>query len=250
MRPRRKPTDAHELVDSRRFYFVISSLLALSCSDHPTHMTKTALIVVDVQNDFCKGGSLEVPDGDAVVPVINSLREELSSVTSLVCLTQDWHPPGHTSFQSTHASEGAKLFQPFKLEDGTEQMMWPDHCVQGTRGAQFNDGLVIKSTDKVVKKGTDLKVDSYSGFFDNNKICQTDLDPILKSAQIGRVIVVGLAFDYCVGFTALDAVGLGYDVILVEDATRPVASDSAAAMRTRLEKAGVKLMTAEEAVVS
>ncbi|KAF4671907.1 NAD(+) salvage pathway protein [Perkinsus chesapeaki] len=209
-------------------------------------MPETALVIVDVQNDFCQGGSLAVPDGDAVIDVINTLRQKLEPVVSLVCLTQDWHPKGHCSFQSTHAAEGAQLFHPFKLEDGEDQMMWPDHCVQGSKGAEFREGLVVLGTDRIVKKGTDVKVDSYSGFFDNNKKCHTELDAILKSHKIERIILAGLAFDYCVGFTALDAVELGYEVALVEDATRPVAEESAKEMRSKLQKAGVKLVMAAE----
>ncbi|EEQ98262.1 Pyrazinamidase/nicotinamidase, putative [Perkinsus marinus ATCC 50983] len=210
--------------------------------------TNTALLIIDVQKDFCKGGSLAVPDGDAVVDVINGLREKLSPATSLVCLTQDWHPVGHVSFQSTHACQGAELFKPFKLPDGTEQMMWPDHCVQCTKGSQFHDRLVVKGTDKFIKKGTNVSVDSYSGFFDNNRVHHTELNAILKAAQIIRVIIVGLAFDYCVGYTALDAVGLGYKAIVVEDATRPVAPDSASAMRKRLLDAGVELVHSKDVI--
>lgn len=174
-----------------------------------------ALILVDIQNDFCPGGALEVAEGDRVVPVAN----ELSKRYDLVVATQDWHPPDHGSFASNH--EGRSPGDVIELE-GLEQILWPDHCVQGSAGAEFHPELETDRIDEVFQKGTDRAIDSYSGFYDNGHRKATGLAEFLKARGVERVAVVGLATDYCVKFTALDALREGFGVTLVEDGCRGV----------------------------
>lgn len=173
------------------------------------------LIVVDVQNDFCPGGALAVADGDAVVPVVNDLARRFQNVV----LTQDWHPAGHASFASSH--KGKAPFETTELYYGT-QVLWPDHCIQGTRGADFHPGLSIPHAQLVIRKGYHAAVDSYSGFREANRVTHTGLAGYLQERGIDRVFVVGLATDYCVAWTAMDARGAGLKAIVVEDACRGI----------------------------
>jgi nicotinamidase/pyrazinamidase len=174
-----------------------------------------ALIIVDVQNDFCPGGALAVQNGNAVVPVINSILPAFDVVVA----TQDWHPLNHGSFAANHP--GAKVGDVLEL-GGLPQVMWPIHCVQDTPGAAFHPDLDISGLDGVFQKGTDPAVDSYSGFFDNGRLHATGLGEFLKARGIGQVFICGLATDYCVKWTALDAVSLGFHTFVVADATRGV----------------------------
>ncbi len=174
-----------------------------------------ALILVDIQNDFVPGGALAVPEGDAVIPVCNAIRDGFD----LVVATQDWHPRDHGSFAANHP--GHSVGQVIDL-NGLKQILWPVHCVQNTTGAQFAKDLRMLPTDRVFQKGTDPTIDSYSGFFDNGRRKSTGLDAFLKSNSVKDVFVAGLATDYCVKFTALDARTLGYNVHLVVDACRGV----------------------------
>jgi nicotinamidase/pyrazinamidase len=176
---------------------------------------KHALILVDLQNDFVAGGALAVPEGDAVIGVAN---EQLSKF-ELVVATQDWHPPGHGSFASQNV--GVSVGEVFDL-NGLQQVAWPDHCVQGTSGADFVSELNLQGVDHVIQKGTDRQVDSYSGFFDNGRLKETGLCGLLKSQGIDEVSVLGLATDYCVKFTAIDAVELGFKTNLILDGCRGV----------------------------
>lgn len=181
-----------------------------------------ALVLVDLQNDFLPGGALAVPHGDEVLPVAARLLDQNSF--SLIVATQDWHPANHGSFASNNP--GAKVGTLGKL-DGLDQVMWPDHCVQGTRGADFVAGPIKEAVrsgkvHKVFQKGTDVKVDSYSGFFDNGRRKSTGLSEYLKSKGISEVVVLGLATDYCVKFTALDAVSEGFKTTFVRDGSRAV----------------------------
>lgn len=203
---------------------------------------RSALIIVDVQDDFTlPTGSLSVADAPSIVPLINRLRNEVG--WDVIALSQDWHAEGHVSFYSTHIENpAAALYQPLELPSGEKQVMWPDHCVQGSTGAQFHKELEIESTDYVVQKGTKLEVDSYSAFFDNDHKSQTKLASILEANDITDVYVVGLASDFCVGYTALDARSLGFNTYLIEDAARGVASDSTEAMKVKLSKAGVQII--------
>lgn len=172
------------------------------------------LLIIDVQNDFCPGGALAVNDGDAVVPVINAIQPHFD----LVIATQDWHPSDHKSF----ASQWGKTPGEFVELGGAPQILWPDHCVQGTRGAELVEGLDGSYISRVFHKGTDSEVDSYSGFFDNHHAHATGLGDYLKEMGAGKVYVCGLATDYCVKFTAIDARSLGFDTFLIEDACRGV----------------------------
>lgn len=174
-----------------------------------------ALILVDIQNDFCPGGALAVGEGDQVVEVAN----RVASGFELVVATQDWHPPEHKSFAANH--EGCSPGQVIDL-GGLDQVLWPVHCVQGSSGAAFHDDLELAAVARVFQKGTDPDIDSYSGFFDNGHRKSTGLADYLRSRDVDRVFVLGLATDYCVKLTALDAVAEGFAVTLVEDGCRGV----------------------------
>ena len=173
------------------------------------------LIIVDVQNDFCPGGALAVPDGDAVVPVINALARRFEHVV----LTQDWHPAGHVSFASSHP--GKAPFELIELPYGP-QVLWPDHCVQGTPGAAFHDGLDVPHAQMIVRKGYRRDVDSYSGFLEADRKTPTGLGGYLRERELTEVVVVGLATDFCVAWTALDARRFGLSVSVAEDACRGI----------------------------
>ncbi|KAG9394892.1 Isochorismatase family [Carpediemonas membranifera] len=200
-------------------------------------MPKTALIIVDVQNDFMEGGNLAVGDSRSIIDPINALRE--NGRYALIVLTQDWHPADHSSFASNN--EGAEVMSTITSPTGLPGVAWPDHCVQGSEGAEFYADLKTKNTDVVVRKGTDTAVDSYSGFMDNDKQTKTDLEKILRANGITHVHIVGLAADYCVGFTALDAVDAGFNATLFTDCTRPVGADSWGEMQAKLAEKGVTL---------
>lgn len=176
----------------------------------------TALILVDIQNDFLPGGALAVPGGDAIVPVVNNL---LKQDFDLVVATQDWHPQGHNSFAANHA--GKRVGESIEL-NGLPQILWPVHCVQNTEGASFSKALHTSKIQKVFRKGTDEHIDSYSGFFDNGHKKSTGLGEFLSKEGIKDVCIVGLAADYCVKFSALDAAGFGFNTTLVRDATKAV----------------------------
>ena len=173
------------------------------------------LLLIDLQNDFMPGGPLGVPQGDLVVPVANRAMDMISHVVA----TQDWHPPDHGSFASQHP--GVELGQVFEL-DGLSQVAWPDHCIQGTSGAAFDDRLCSDRIAQVIKKGMAREVDSYSGFFDNGQERATGLDDYLKSIDSRELVVMGLATDYCVRFTVLDALRLGYRTTVVLEGCRGV----------------------------
>ncbi len=174
-----------------------------------------ALILVDIQVDFLPGGLLAVPDGDKVIPVANEQMKEFELVTA----TQDWHPANHGSFASQH--EGKEVGELIDLE-GLEQVLWPDHCVQGTKGAEFGPGLDTSGIDEVVRKGTDPSIDSYSGFYDNGHRKATGLSASLKEKGVTDAYIMGLATDYCVKFTALDAVQEGFRTHLILEGCRGI----------------------------
>lgn len=174
-----------------------------------------ALLLVDLQNDFLPGGALGVLEGDQVIPVANRIQEYFD----IVIATADWHPPGHGSFASSHP--GCKAGDVIELS-GMPQVLWPDHCVQHTEGAEFSPHLNTGKIDKVIYKGMDPEIDSYSGFFDNGRQKATGLETYLRDQKVDTVYVMGLATDYCVKYTALDAVSLGYRTWLIEDGCRGV----------------------------
>jgi nicotinamidase/pyrazinamidase len=174
-----------------------------------------ALLLIDIQNDFLPGGALAVSNGDQVVPVANRLMPEYEFVVA----TQDWHPANHGSFANQHP--GRRAGQVVQL-DGLDQILWPDHCVQGTHGAEFAPGLNIAGLHHVVQKGTDQNIDSYSGFFDNARRKATGLEQYLRSRGVDEVHIMGLATDYCVKYTALDAVSLGFNTTVLTEGVRGV----------------------------
>jgi nicotinamidase/pyrazinamidase len=199
---------------------------------------KRALILVDIQNDFVPGGALAVSEGDRVVPVANELQKHFD----LIVATQDWHPAGHGSFASQHS--GKHVGDIIELS-GLPQVLWPDHCVQRTNGAAFHPQLDMSRVAKIFQKGADPEIDSYSGFFDNGHRRGTGLAEYLKGERVTEVFVCGLATDYCVKFTALDARQLGFETTLVADACRGVnlkPGDVDAAIE-EMRQAGVKVIS-------
>ena len=197
------------------------------------------LIVVDVQNDFCPGGSLAVPRGDEVVPTINELGNRFRHVV----LTQDWHPRKHRSFASTHP--GRHAFQSIELAYGP-QVLWPDHCVQGTAGAEFQAGLQIPRAELILRKGYRRDIDSYSAFYENDHTTPTGLAGYLRERGLTRVFLAGLAFDFCVRFSAADARRVGFEVVVIEDACRGIdMNGSVAATRQALQSLGISCTTTE-----
>jgi nicotinamidase/pyrazinamidase len=173
------------------------------------------LLVIDIQNDFCPGGRLAVPRGDEVVPLINRLAERFSHVL----LTQDWHPRGHCSFASAHP--GRRAFETITLAYG-EQVLWPDHCVQGTPGAEFHKDLRVSHAELVLRKGYHRDIDSYSAFYENDHKTPTGLAGYLRERGLKRVYLAGLAFDFCVRYSAEDAHRGGFNVFVIEDACRGI----------------------------
>ncbi len=200
-----------------------------------------ALILIDLQNDFMPGGALAVPKGDEVVAVANRLIGQFDQVIA----TQDWHPADHLSFASQHA--GKSIGEVIELE-GLEQVLWPDHCVQGTAGAELHAGLDVAHIDLVFKKGTERSIDSYSAFFDNAHRRATGLAEQLAAAGVDEVYLMGLATDYCVEFSALDAVGLGLKTSVIRDGCRGIDLQSGDVVRAHREMtmAGVKLIDEDE----
>ncbi|ALN73805.1 bifunctional nicotinamidase/pyrazinamidase [Aureimonas sp. AU20] len=200
---------------------------------------QNALVVVDVQNDFCPGGALAVVEGDAVVPLANTLARRFRNVV----LTQDWHPAGHASFASTH---GEAPFETVELSYGT-QVLWPDHCVQGTDGAAFHPGLDIPHARAVIRKGLNPAVDSYSGFREADRTTPTGLAGYLRDLGVGRVFLCGLATDFCVAWTGYDAREAGLDVVLVEDACRGIdLGGSLARAHAEMDARGIMRITSAD----
>jgi nicotinamidase/pyrazinamidase len=196
------------------------------------------LIVIDVQNDFCPGGALAVPRGDEVVPIINDLATRFRHVV----LTQDWHPPQHFSFASRHP--GKKAFETITADYGP-QVLWPDHCVQDSPGAAFHPALHIPHAALVVRKGMNAAIDSYSALFENDRRTPTGLIGYLRERGLRRLFLSGLAFDFCVRYSAEDAKREGFEVTVIESACRSIDLDgSAAATRETLAARGVNLLPA------
>ncbi|RME41593.1 MAG: bifunctional nicotinamidase/pyrazinamidase [Planctomycetota bacterium] len=199
-----------------------------------------AFVVVDVQNDFCPGGALAVPDGDAVVPVINRLVQAFPHVI----LTQDWHPAGHRSFASSHP--GASPFEVIAVDYG-EQVLWPDHCVQGSAGAAFHGDLDETPAELIVRKGFRREIDSYSAFFENDRKTATGLAGYLRERSLTRLFLAGLALDFCVRYSAEDAVRLGFEVVVVADACRAIdMNDSLKATHESFAASGIPLVQSSD----
>ena len=178
-------------------------------------MKNTALLIVDIQHDFLSGGALEVKDGDSIIPIINRLQYKFDTIIT----TQDWHPENHKSFASQHKKN---TIGDFINLNGIKQYLWPDHCVENTFGSEIALKLNQNRIEKIIQKGNNPEVDSYSGFYENDKKTKTELDDYLKEKNIETIYICGLATDYCVKFTANDAVMLGYKTYLIEDACKGV----------------------------
>jgi len=198
------------------------------------------LIITDVQNDFCPGGALAVADGDAVIEPIHRVAQRFEHVV----LTQDWHTPGHFSFASSHA--GKKPFEQIERSYGL-QTLWPDHCVQGSHGAEFHPELKLTRAELILRKGFRRQIDSYSAFFENDRKTPTGLGGYLRERGLTRVFLAGLAYDYCVGYSALDARLLGFEAVVLKDACRAIdLNGSAALMEGEFAAAGVGLLHTDD----
>jgi nicotinamidase/pyrazinamidase len=198
------------------------------------------LIVVDLQSDFCPGGALAVPHGDEVIPIANSLAARFRNVV----LTQDWHPRGHSSFASSHP--GKAPFETIEAPYGP-QVLWPDHCVQGTPGAKFHPALHAPHAALILRKGFRAAIDSYSAFYENDRKTPTGLNGYLRERGLTRLFFAGLAFDFCVRYSAEDARRAGFDAFVIEDACRGIDLDgSVAASRNSLTALGIPCINARE----
>ena len=200
----------------------------------------TALILIDIQNDFCPGGALEVGEGNEIVEVANKLQEKFR----VKIATQDWHPPNHTSFASNHLD---KLpFSTTEMFYGT-QVLWPDHCIQGKKGAEFHPKLITNSTDLIIRKGFRTEIDSYSAFFDNDHKTPTGLGGYLKARGINSIYLCGLALDFCVYFSAIDGVNLDLEVNVIKDACRAIDLDGSLEMAINdMKNKGVNLIVSND----
>ncbi len=194
-----------------------------------------ALLVIDVQNDFCPGGALAVPGGDEIIEAVNTMMDGFDSVI----LTQDWHPVGHSSFATSHL--GKNPFDMIEMPYG-QQVLWPNHCVQGTEGAAFHPGLRTDA-DLILRKGFRPEIDSYSAFFENDRTTPTGLEGYLRTRGIEQLTLVGLATDFCVHYSAVDAASLGFDVTVNTDACRAIDMEGSLANAAQaMENAGVTLV--------
>ncbi len=238
------------MMDRRKTLVALGSLAMTAIASRPAAAAASikvddtsALLVIDVQNCFLPGGSLAVKDGDQVIPVINRLAKGFANVV----MTQDWHTPGHVSFASSHA--GKKPFETIDLPYG-KQVLWPDHCVQGTDGASLSKALSIPQAELIVRKGYHKDVDSYSAFTEADGKTTTGLAAWLKARKLQRLFVAGLATDFCVAWTALDARKAGFDAYVVEDACRGIDTQGSLAKAwADMEKAGVKRIQSSDIAV-
>jgi nicotinamidase/pyrazinamidase len=201
-----------------------------------------ALVIVDVQNDFMPGGSLEVPHGNIIVPLVNRLQKYFD----LVVATQDWHPQNHKSFASNHSNK--KPFDEINLH-GIKQILWPDHCVQGSKGAEFHPDLGINKIEAIFRKGMNPEIDSYSGFYDNNHQKSTGLSGYLKEKGISELYFCGLTSDICVYYTIKDSLKEGFSATLIEDASRPLNNNIFNSIKSELANNGVRIISSYEILI-
>jgi nicotinamidase/pyrazinamidase len=198
------------------------------------------LLVIDLQNDFCPGGALAVAEGNAVLAPIHRAASKFAHIV----LTQDWHPPGHSSFASAHP--GKHPYEQIEASYGP-QTLWPDHCIQGSKGAEFHPALLLPQAELILRKGFRPQIDSYSAFFENDRTTATGLAGYLRERNLNRVFLAGLAYDFCVGYSALDARRLGLEAIVLRDACRAIdLNGSVAGIEAQFAQAGVKLMDSAE----
>jgi len=198
-----------------------------------------ALLLIDIQNDFLPGGALAVPEGDQIIAVVNRLQNQFD----LVVATQDWHPAHHKSFASSHP--GKQTFEKIDL-DGLEQVLWPDHCTQGSRGAAFAPDLHLQKVEAIFRKGTDLDIDSYSGFYDNGHRKNTGLAAYLRGRNISEIYLAGLAGDYCVYFSAKDALQEGFTTYLIDDAIRAINKEDYQKAKADIVQKGGKIINSQD----
>ncbi len=202
-------------------------------------MTMNAFIIVDIQNDFIPGGPLAVPGGNEIIPIVNELQQSFS----LVVATQDWHPKGHKSFASSHP--GKNTFEKISLH-GLDQVLWPDHCIQGTDGAEFHKDLDLTRVEAIFRKGMDPDIDSYSGFYDNGYRKTTGLAGYLRERKVRKVYVAGLASDYCVFYTAKDAIKENFETYIIEDASRPIGVDGFERAKDEILASGGQIISTKD----
>jgi nicotinamidase/pyrazinamidase len=228
------PRPLTEEAATRRSRRLIPASAALGRTVRPAHPAENrVLLVVDVQNDFCPGGALAVPGGDEIIPLINKLSRRFAHVI----LTQDWHCDDHLSYASSHP--GRKPFEMTELSYGP-QVLWPDHCTRGTPGADFHPALDVANCELTLRKGYMREVDSYSAFFENDRKTPTGLTGYLRERGLSRLFIAGLATDFCVAYTALDARRLGFEVTVIEEACRGLDVDGSLGQAwTQMERAGV-----------
>ena len=195
----------------------------------------SALIIIDMQNDFCPGGALAVKDGENIIEPINTAQEDFDTII----LTQDWHPKEHSSFASNHKAE---VYSNMEMDYGS-QILWPNHCIQGSEGANFHRNLNTNKGDLILRKGSNPKIDSYSAFFENDQNTTTGLEGYLIKKEIKELYLCGLAFDYCVFYSALDGINLGFDVFVFQDLTKAIdLNNSKEIARKTMIKKGIKLI--------
>lgn len=197
-----------------------------------------ALIIVDIQNDFVPGGALAVPGGDEIIPIVNELQKSFS----LIVATQDWHPALHKSFASSHP--GNKVFDKISLH-GLDQVLWPDHCVQGTAGAELHRDLNLERVEAIFRKGMDPDIDSYSGFYDNGYRKSTGLAGYLRERKVRKIYVAGLASDYCVFYTAKDALKENFETFIIQDASRAINPDAFEKAKDEILSLGGQIINTE-----
>jgi len=212
------------------------------------NLSKTILLIIDVQNDFCPGGALAVNGGDAVVEPLNALSRAFAVKGARAAATQDWHPAGHISFASSH--NGKKSGDVIDTPNVKGQVLWPDHCVQGTKGADFLDSLDLKPVSMIIRKGFNPALDSYSAFFENDRKTATGLEGWLKFLNIETVIMGGIATDYCVFFSAMDCKKLGFKTIIASDAVRGVGFPEGSVENavSEMKKAGIEFYSSIEII--
>jgi len=209
-------------------------------------VSKTLLLIVDVQNDFCPGGALAVNEGDAIVAPVNALSQALVAKGGRVAATQDWHPAGHVSFASSH--EGKNPGDIIDVSNVQGQMLWSDHCVQGTQGADFHKDLDLKPVSLIIRKGFRQWLDSYSAFFENDRCSSTGLEGGIKQMNVQTVILCGLATDYCVFYSAMDCRRLGFRTIIASDAVRGVGSPPGSVERalSEMKSNGIEIISSTD----
>tara|TARA_Y100001970_G_scaffold61720_1_gene78800 strand:- start:1138 stop:1764 length:627 start_codon:yes stop_codon:yes gene_type:complete len=200
----------------------------------------TALVLIDIQNDFCPGGALAVDKGDEIVEISNKIQEQFK----IKIITQDWHPSTHKSFASNH--EGKEPLSTVEMFYG-QQVLWPNHCIQGTEGSKFHSKLITDSADLIIRKGFRPEIDSYSAFFENDQKTPTGLDGYLKSRGVNKIYLCGLALDFCVYFSAIDGAELGYNVNVIQDACRAIDLDGSLEKSLNdMKSKGVKLLSTSD----